>query len=113
MASNKAQILRAGLYLNQIDGRTPIPYPYYMHRIYYMHQIQTSVLPLGIKFLDWCYANLGPPWTYQHFNYIKYAEDFDDKNIRPWLVRTHDGERHIDIYLRDEALTMVMLTWQE
>ena len=107
MANTKKQRLRAGLYLAQIDGRTPIPYPYYTHCI------QTSVLPLGIKFLDWCYANLGPPWTYQHFNYIKYAEDFDDKNIRPWLVRTHDGERHIDIYLRDEALTMVMLTWQE
>ncbi len=107
MARNKTQGLRAGLYLAQIDGRTPIPYPYYTHRI------QTSVLPLGIKFLDWCYANLGPPWTYQHFNYIRYAKDFDDKNIRPWLVRTHDGERHIDVYLRDEALTMVMLTWQE
>jgi len=107
MANTKKQRLRAGLYLAQIDGRTPIPYPYYTHRI------QTGVLDLGIKFLDWCYANLGPPWTYQHFNYIKYAEDFDDKNIRPWLVRTHDGERHIDIYLRDEALTMVMLTWQE
>jgi len=107
MANTKKQRLRAGLYLAQIDGRTPIPYPYYTHRI------QTGVLDLGIKFLDWCYANLGPPWTYQHFNYIKYAEDFNDKNIRPWLVRTHDGERHIDIYLRDEALTMVMLTWQE
>ena len=107
MANTKKQRLRAGLYLAQIDGRTPIPYPYYTHRI------QTGVLDLGMKFLDWCYDNLGPPWTYQHFNYIKYAYDFDDKNIRPWLVRTHDGERHIDVYLNDEALTMVMLTWQE
>ena len=107
MARNKTQGLRAGLTLVTIDGRTHIPYSYYTHRI------QTSVSFLVIKLLDWCYANLGPPWTYQHFNYIKYTTDFDDIDIRPWLLRSYDGTRYVEVYLRDEALTMMMLTWQE
>jgi len=105
----KTRKLQNDMYLETLDKRCS-GYPIYKHRVKVWGRQNTQ------RFTDWAVEQLGSFWLWHHFSDAttrKIGTLLVHRDCPAWMIKYDNLSVHTEFYLSEEAVSMVVLKWQE
>ena len=100
----KTRKLQNDMYLETLDKRCS-GYPIYKHRVKLWNR------QLTWEFTDWATDALGTFCLWNHFN--NGAHRLHNVTWPAWMIKYDTFYDSTEFYIREDAVSLVVLTWQE